>query len=77
MKSKRPKFYYSVEFDIDGTDGTMDVGGFSYVIAVSKQAALQQIKRYSRTQERALKYSYRLDTLKRISKRDYDAAHEQ
>ena len=58
MKNRR-KYYYSVEFD----------GGISYVIAVSKRAALKQVKRVQH------KRNYHMDTLMRISRAEYDAAH--
>ena len=55
----RRKYYYTVLFD----------AGISYVIAVSKKAAIRQIKSAKND------YEYDLETLQRISKEEYIRAH--
>ena len=58
------KYYYSVLFK----------SGIAYIVAVSKEAAERQAKQAIKNNG---KYQYQMNTLTRISKREYDKAHGQ
>lgn len=72
MKSKTRKYYYKIFFIPVGKKSWSEKkkDGITYIIAVSKYAAIRQAKLYADTT-----HMYHLDTLKRISKYEYNKAH--
>jgi hypothetical protein len=68
----RRKYYYRVFFCPEGQEDLAleNDNGVAYAVAVSKGAAARQVK------QAAGRYPYRLNTLTRITKREYDQAHQ-